>query len=268
MSRITAVIFDWAGTTVDYGSFAPIEAFMEAFRRHGIEPSLEEVRQPMGMAKRDHVRTVLESRRLAAEWLKLHGRAVHEDDVEAIYRESERQLLALLPRYAEPKPHVVEAVGLLRDRGIKIGSTTGYTDAMMKIVVPAACRAGYCPDAWVTPDSTEKLGRPWPFMIFENMKRLRILSVDQVIKVGDTIADMKEGRNAGVVTVGVLEGSSLMGLTEEEYRALSLGERTEAREKARRQYLAHGASHVINDMSGLLPLIERLESPSAARCEA
>lgn len=268
MSKISAVIFDWAGTTVDYGSFAPIDAFMKAFKCHGIEPTLDEVRQPMGLAKRDHVRTMLESERLAAEWQKLHGRAFSEDDVERIYLESERQLLALLPRYAEPKPHVVEAVKELRERGIGIGSTTGYTDAMMEIVVPAAARAGYSPDVWVTPDSTGQLGRPWPFMIFENMKRLGVLSVDQVVKVGDTIADMKEGQNAGVVTVGVLEGSSLMGLTAAEYLALSPGERWEAKAKAKKEYLAHGANHVINDMRDLIPLIEELEASPAGRFEA
>ena len=33
---IQAVIFDWAGTTVDYGCFAPVQAFQEAFAHHGV----------------------------------------------------------------------------------------------------------------------------------------------------------------------------------------------------------------------------------------
>ncbi|MDI9470043.1 MAG: phosphonoacetaldehyde hydrolase [Bacillota bacterium] len=266
MTKISAVIFDWAGTTVDYGSFAPIDAFMKAFKRHGIEPTLDEVRQPMGLAKREHVRSMLATQRLSLEWLRIHGRAFSEEDVEAIYRESERQLLALLPRYAEPKPHVVETIQELRAGGIKIGSTTGYTAQMMEIVLPEAARAGYSPDACFTPDATEQLGRPWPFMIFANMKKLRILSVAEVLKVGDTIADIKEGQNAGVVTVGVLEGSSLMGLTEEEYQALSPSERDEARAGVRALYQAHGADHVINNMSELPALIRKLEAAPAGGC--
>ncbi|SUG84579.1 phosphonoacetaldehyde hydrolase [Salmonella enterica subsp. enterica] len=33
MNRIHAVILDWAGTTVDFGSFAPTQIFVEAFRQ-------------------------------------------------------------------------------------------------------------------------------------------------------------------------------------------------------------------------------------------
>ena len=33
MRQLEAVIFDWAGTTVDYGCFAPVEAFIKAFER-------------------------------------------------------------------------------------------------------------------------------------------------------------------------------------------------------------------------------------------
>ena len=60
MSRIEAVIFDWAGTTVDYGCFAPVQVFIEVFRHVGIEPTMDEVRAPMGMLKRDHIKTMLE----------------------------------------------------------------------------------------------------------------------------------------------------------------------------------------------------------------
>ena len=44
---IEAVIFDWAGTTVDYGCFAPVKAFMEAFAHHGVPVTMEETRKPM-----------------------------------------------------------------------------------------------------------------------------------------------------------------------------------------------------------------------------
>ena len=57
--KIDGVIFDWAGTTVDYGSFAPVQAFVEVFKHFGIEPTMEEVRKPMGMLKIDLIRTML-----------------------------------------------------------------------------------------------------------------------------------------------------------------------------------------------------------------
>ena len=50
-------------------------------------------------------------------------------------------------------------------------------------------------------------GRPAPFMIFYAMEQLDVQSVHEVIKIGDTPADMLEGRNAGCLgVVGVLSG--------------------------------------------------------------
>ena len=51
MKQFECVIFDWAGTTVDYGCFAPVQAFVEVFKHYGIEPTMEEVREPMGDAE-------------------------------------------------------------------------------------------------------------------------------------------------------------------------------------------------------------------------
>ena len=69
---IEAVILDWAGTTVDYGSFSPIYAFEKTFRTYGITPTIEEIREPMGMLKIDHIRTMLKMDRLTAFNQKLH----------------------------------------------------------------------------------------------------------------------------------------------------------------------------------------------------
>lgn len=266
MRKIEAVIFDWAGTTVDYGCFAPVNAFIEAFKRYGIKPSIGEVRAPMGMAKKDHVRTMLQTERISTEWKRIYDRNFTEDDVDKLYMESEHLILTLLADYCEPKPYVLETVKKLREKGIRIGSTTGYTDEMMNIVLPGAAKAGYVPDLWVSPDSTEGFGRPYPFMIFENMKRLKIKSVENVIKVGDTVADIMEGVNAGVTTVGVLEGSSLMGFSKEEYEKLGAEERQAAKDRTRKQYMAGGAAYVINNMSELNVLIDAIETSSTRGC--
>ena len=84
--------------------------------------------------------------------------------------------------------------------GVKIGSTTGYTDAMMNIVAPKAAQQGYAPDFWISPDGVGGRGRPYPYMIFANMQALGLTAVGNVVKVGDTISDIKEGVNAGVWT--------------------------------------------------------------------
>ncbi len=59
MKRIEAVIFDWAWTTVDYGCMAPIHAMQEAFKQDKLNVTVDEIRQPMGMLKADHIKAVL-----------------------------------------------------------------------------------------------------------------------------------------------------------------------------------------------------------------
>ena len=255
MGKYQAVIFDWAGTTVDYGCFAPVQAFVEVFKHFGIEPTMEEVREPMGMLKKDHIRTMLQMERISSLWEIKYRRKWTEEDVEDLYEIFEEKLLSILDQFAEVKPYVLETVEELRKRGIKIGSTTGYTDKMMEIVVPKAKENGYEPDAWFSPDAVEGFGRPYPYMVFKNMQALGIQSVDQVMKVGDTVSDIKEGKNAGVYTVGVIEGSSALGLSEEEYEALSGDEKEKRIAEVKEKFLNAGADAVIRNMKELTDLL-------------
>ena len=225
---IQAVIFDWAGTTVDYGCFAPVQAFQEAFAHHGVPVTLEETRKPMGMLKRDHIRTMLRMERIARAWEETHGRPAGEEDVEAVYAQFEPKLFSILDQFSTPKPFAVETAAALREMGLKIGSTTGYTDSMMHIVVPRAAQLGYAPDFWISPDGVGGKGRPYPYMIFENLKALEVSSVKNAVKVGDTVSDIQEGISAGVWSVGVVEGSSVLGLSQGEYEALAPEERRAA----------------------------------------
>ena len=114
--RIEAVIFDWAGTTVDFGCMAPVQAFVSAFQKYGITPTLDEVREPMGMLKRDHIRTMMNMERIHEEWKRVHGRDFTEEDVEEVYRTSERSLLDTVREFTDPKPYVLETVKALGDR--------------------------------------------------------------------------------------------------------------------------------------------------------
>ncbi|MGI6069306.1 MAG: phosphonoacetaldehyde hydrolase [Blautia sp.] len=248
------VIFDWAGTTVDYGCFAPVQAFVEIFRHYGIEPSMDEVRKPMGMLKRDHIKAMLSMERIRNLWMEIYKKEPSERDIDAMHDMFQEKLMGILENYAKPKPYVEETVKALRSMGIKIGSTTGYTDQMMELVVPKAAQLGYSPDAWFSPNAVNNVGRPYPYMIFENMKALKISSVNRVIKVGDTISDILEGKNAGVYTIGVIEGSSELGMTQEEYESFSEEEKTAAAAKVKECFLQAGADAVIMNMAELLKL--------------
>lgn len=258
MKNIECVVFDWAGTTVDFGCLSPVSAFREAFRAVGIEVTEAETRAPMGMLKIDHIRTMLAMPEVAERFEKAFGRPSTEADVEAVYAKFEPALMAVLDRHCDLKPGLLECVAQLRAMGLRIGSTTGFTRTMMDVVAPEAARAGYAPDAMVTAEDVGGCGRPLPFMIFKNMRLLNVTGVDAVLKVGDTVSDIKEGLAAGVFTVGVTDGSSVMGLTRTEWEAADEADRAAHRERTAEVFRKAGADAVIRDLGELPALVRQL----------
>jgi len=264
MSKITAVILDWAGTTVDYGSFAPITALFGAFEAFNIKVGIEEIRAHMGLPKLKHIEKMLEDSRIAACWQGYYGRPHTQEDTEKIYRHFEHALFEVLSEHACPLPGVVDAAARIREMGLVIGSTTGYTRAMMDVVVPLAKEKGYAPDCVVCPDDTGGMGRPYPYMLWRNLEKLGIESVHNVLKAGDTAADIQEGKNAGCLSVGVLKGSSMLGLAETELAKKDKPEIEALFEKAEQQYRKAGADYVIEDIGALPGLIESINNGSCS----
>ena len=250
---------DWAGTAVDYGCFAPVAAFVESFRAIGVPVTAVETRAHMGLTKVEEIRALFNIERVRAEFERKFGRPAGEEDVQARYAEFQRVLFASLEDYTDLIPGVVETISALRAQGIRIGSTTGYTDQMMAVVTQGAARQGYAPDAWFSPDSVQGLGRPYPYMIYANMAQFQIPSVADVVKVGDTVADIQEGKNAGILSLGVLEGSSVLGLTQEEYEALPPQDRERVLARAKETFLAAGADGVLLNLSQLPQWLEEQE---------
>ena len=156
-------------------------------------------------------------------------------------------------------PGVIPTLEKLRAAGIKIGSTTGYTREMMDVVLPAAQAKGYHVDYCATPNLLPA-GRPAPYMIFENLTKLAVPSLDAVIKVGDTIADILEGVNAKVYSVGVILGSNEMALTEAETKSMPASELEARIADVKERMLAAGASYVIRTIEELPALIETINA--------
>jgi phosphonoacetaldehyde hydrolase len=260
MNKVEGVILDWAGTTVDFGCFAPVHVFLQIFKDAGVEVTMEEARAPMGMLKKDHIRTMLQMPRIKRLWEEKYGRGCNEKDVDDLYASFEPLLLTSLKEYTQPLPEVIETVKALRKKGLKIGSTTGYTDSMMKIVTEGAKEKGYEPDYWITPDSTDSHGRPYPYMIFRNIEALGLTAPWKVVKVGDTASDIKEGLQAGVWSVGVVVGSSQMQMSYEEFANCSETEKHQAIRNTEQAFLEHGADFTIKTMKELPQLIEKINT--------
>ncbi|UOY91902.1 phosphonoacetaldehyde hydrolase [Ectobacillus sp. JY-23] len=261
--KIQAVILDWAGTTIDYGCFAPLEVFVDVFRKRGVQITIEEARRPMGLLKIDHIRALTEMPRIKQEWNQVFNCDPQESDIHEMYHDFETTLFTILPRYTTPVPGAVEMVARLRERGLKIGSTTGYTKEMMDIVVPEAKKQGYSPDCLVTPDQAGG-GRPYPWMSYMNAMKLGVYPMSSIVKAGDTVSDIQEGRNSGMWTVGVIWGSSELGLTQEEVNAMDPKELADKAEAVRERFMEAGAHFTIDRIGDLDQIINVIEQQELA----
>jgi phosphonoacetaldehyde hydrolase len=252
---LRAVILDWAGTTVDYGSRAPVLAVMEAFRRIDVPVTVEEARGPMGMAKRDHLRVMLEMPSVSQRWRKVFDREPNFDDVERLYTQFLPLQKEILAGNSQVIPGCVEAVAACRAMGIRIGSSTGYTQELMDILVPLARAQGYEPDAMVCASDVSP-GRPAPWMCFENARRLGVYPMEAIVKVDDTTVGIEAGLNAGMWTVGIARSGNLVGLSEDELKKLTPQEQA-LRVEAAAADLYHCGAHFVADTIAELPQLLR-----------
>jgi phosphonoacetaldehyde hydrolase len=257
--KIAAVILDWAGTTVDHGSLAPVRVLRRVFESRGVEISEQEARRDMGIPKRDHLQSIVSSPAVSQRWRMQIGRPAGASDVDAMYADFVSLQLACLARDSAVIDGVVETLARLRKRGLKIGSTTGYTRQMMDILIPAAAANGYRADCVVTPDEVAG-GRPHPWMIFLNAIRLQIDHLSSMVKIGDTISDIEEGLNAGVWSIGVARTGNLVGLTASDFAALPSDEQQRKLGHARTALLDAGAHEVIHSVAELAPTIDQIEA--------
>lgn len=120
--RLEAVIFDWAGTLVDFGSFAPTKVFVDAFAEFGMDVTLEQARGPMGVGKWDHIRALCDEPAIANQYQARFGRLPTDDDVTAIYERFLPMQLDKVAQYSAAIPGAAELLRALRQRGLKIGS--------------------------------------------------------------------------------------------------------------------------------------------------
>jgi phosphonoacetaldehyde hydrolase len=255
---IRLVAFDLAGTTIDFGSRAPAGVFVDLFARHGVNLSDAEARGPMGTAKRDHIAALAALPRAAAAWRLAHdGQDFSGIDLDRLYAEFIPLQLESLPTFNDLIPGTVAVLAALRSAGIRVAATTGYDTAMTEVVMEAARRQGFDPDAVVCATDVAA-GRPAPWMIFRAMEHTGVWPPAAVAAVGDTLADIAAARNAGVWAVGVTATGNMLGLSQAAHDALPPAERTARLAEARQAMLAAGAHAVIESVAELPACLETL----------
>ncbi len=253
--QVQAVILDWAGTAVDYGCLGPAAVFADVFAQYRVEVTIAEARQFMGLMKKDHIRGMCGLPSVKEKWLAAHGREPDEQDAEAMYRDTEPMMVSVIARHADFIPGLPETVAALRERGIRIGSSTGYTGPMMDVLVPEAEKKGYRPDSVVC--STDvPAGRPWPWMCYQNAMNLGVYPMSAMVKIGDTVADIQEGLNAGMWVAGVTKSGNELGLSEAEANALPEKELKKRLEEIELRFRKAGAHYVTEGIWDCMDIID------------
>lgn len=259
LSDFDLVIFDWAGTMVDFGCRAPIEALVTAFASRGVALDEAAARVDMGKAKADHVRALLARPDVATDWQAATGARPVEADVDNLMVDLGPLMKEAAGRAAQLIPGAAKVASDLRAAGLKVASSTGYTREMMQPVLISAAAQGYEPDHLVCAGETPQ-GRPSPLMIYKTCAELGVWPLSRVVKVDDAEAGIAEGRAAGCFTIGLAGSGNGIGLSLEDFQALDPADREDRLSKVRASLMAAGADMVIDSVADLISALQNRKS--------
>ncbi len=256
---LKAAILDWAGTTVDYGCVAPAVVFVQVFKNHGVDITMDQAREPMGAEKRNHIQEIAAMNAVRNAWKKVHGEAPTEADVDKMYAEFIPLQVACIAEYADLIPGTTDAIDHMRKRGMKIGGTTGYSSEMTDVLGPEAAKRGYAPDVSVAANHVPA-GRPAPWMAIKAAMDLGVYPLEACIKIGDTVPDIAEGLNAGMWSVGVVMTGNEIGMSETELAAADPSLVAAKRDRAYAKLAQAGAHYVVDSIAEIPPILDTIEA--------
>ncbi|KPL68412.1 hypothetical protein SZ64_09945 [Erythrobacter sp. SG61-1L] len=261
-SRLQAVLFDLAGTLIDFGSMAPVRAFGRAFDAFGISLSDAQIRRPMGSAKRDHIELILAEPDVRSCWSSRFGAEPGPTEIDRLYAEFLEADARLATEHCDPVPGAGDLIASLRARGIATGATTGYPREILDRIAPLIAERGIALGAMVSASDVSN-GRPAPDMCLRGMGVLGIGDPAVCLVVDDTLAGIEAGRAAGMWTVGVAASGNEMGLTLAGWEALPAAERRTRLSAIQERMHGAGAHYVIASVADLEEPIAAIEAALA-----
>lgn len=258
LKHLQGIVFDWAGTMIDHGSRAPASVFVEIFSKKGIDITVEQAREPMGMAKREHIAAISSMPEISRQWIDQYGHECTESEIDSMYEQFLPLQKSTLQNHCQLIPGAKEAAEACREMGLKIGSSTGYTRELMAEVSPAAKQQGYEPDFVLCAEDAPR-GRPAPFLLFEAAKRMNVYPMSRIVKVDDTLMGIEAGVNAGCWNIGISRSGNMLGLSQSESDALSDQELEKMLPPVEQQMVKAGAHSTIESVQDLLEPLKWLD---------
>ena len=255
---IRAVIFDWAGTTMDFGCMAPAVVFQKVYDKAGVPISMEEARVPMGAHKKVHITLIAQIPSVRRRWVDTHSAEPTDKDVDTMFEDFVPMQEACLSDYSTLIPGTLEVVAECRKRGYKIGSTSGYLPGMLAINLADAEKQGYVPDATFGAGDVPR-GRPFGHMVLRNILEMDVSPVQSVVKVDDTLTGIEEGLNAGGWGVGLAISGNEVGVQLDEWNAMPEDVKQAHRDRIYPTMYQRGAHYVIDSIADLVPVLDDIE---------
>ena len=260
--KIKGVVLDWSGTTVDAYVIAPAMAFVEVFRKHGVEVTMQEARKPMGLRKDLHLEALADLPAVSERWAEVHGHYPEKAEINAMFEDFVPLQVGILPRHAALLPGIAELADRLRaEHNLRIGVSTGFTRPMVDLLLKYAAEQGFLPDCAVAGDEVENGVRPKPFMVYRNMDLMDVHPIQAVVKVDDTGSGVSEGIEAGCWTVGIAGYSNYLNINSlSEADAISAEDFADRLALARTELWKAGAHYVIDEPLELLTAIKDINN--------
>lgn len=257
--KIQAVVFDWAGTIVDFGSLAPMGAFVRLFARHGVAISIAQARVPMGLPKLAHIQALGAMPEIAAQWHQAKGHAFQASDALALLEEFVPMSAASALEHSDFIPGFMDSYAWLQQQGIAVATTTGYTRFIMEPLIARAAQGGFHPARVICCDDVAH-SRPSPLGMQACMETLGLLGQSATVaKVDDTAPGLQEGIHAGCWTVGVAASGNALGWSWAQWVQASEDERELALTDARRSLREAGAHVVVDSVADLRMALATIE---------
>lgn len=276
---IKGCIFDLGGTIVDRYSLTPLIAFRKAFRNRGIDLCPQLIRKDMGLNKMDHINKIFENENIQKQWYARNLETIDDRVKRDIFKEfSIIQKNETIERM-KIIPQTIKCIRYLQDNNILTGVTTGFDYKQTMRVKSLLETYNIYLDSYVSSTCLDLPGRPESYMIHKNMDNLNIDDSRAIIKIDDTISGIKEGLNAGCLTVAVARWSVNMGVDtyEDMMRldncimdgsndySLNYHNKKEKLKECKEILKSSGAHYVIDtleELPGIIEHINRMDEPN------
>mgnify|MGYP001174494245 FL=1 len=259
--NIRLAVFDLGGTIVDKYSLSPFISLKHAFKMKGLNIPNRLIFKDMGIEKHEHIREILKDKDISKKWIQKYGESPNTNSTMSVFDEFIKYQLDDGIKNIEILPETKSCIKWLGNNNISTGVTTGFSRPIMNAIKAKLLDEEIYIDNYVSSTCLGKPGRPNPYMVNEIINSLSIDNPRRVLKIDDTCVGIKEGKNAGCITIGVAKWSINMKMKDYN-EELSKEEYIERLKNSREELWSAKPDYVIDSLNKLPKVINHINTES------